>query len=241
MMGAKQTLDFVRASARPCTLLDVGCGEGALAALLAAAGFQVVAVDSDPEAVASARGRGIDAVCTDFLEYDSPPAGAVLFSRSLHHFADPQAAVRHARSLLRADGLLLVEDFDADRVDRPAATWLYDVMAFAAEICGQVFGPIDDPLAAWRADHPRDHIHPGKVLDEAIRSIYGDAERLSAPYLYRYVADLVPDDADETVVGAVLHWESQLIARGSLPAIGQRWRCRPSGRAARTAESNQAP
>lgn len=176
-----------------------------------------------------ARSRGIDAVCAEFLEYDSPPAGAALFSRSLHHIADPQAAIRHACDLLRPDGLLLVEDFDSDRVDRPAATWLYDVMALAAEICGQAFDPIDDPLAAWRADHPRDHIHPGQLLDEAIRSVCEHAERLSAPYLYRYVADLVPDNADHAVVGAVLHWESRLIARGSLPAVGLRWRCRLSG------------
>jgi SAM-dependent methyltransferase len=241
MVGAKQTLDFVCASIRPCTLLDVGCGEGEVAALLAAAGFKVLAVDSDPEAVATARARGINVVCADFLAFDCPPAGAVLFSRSLHHIADPAAAVRHARALLRPGGQLLIEDFDSDGVDLPAATWLYDVMALAAEICGQAFDPIEDPLAAWRADHPRDHIHPGQVLDEAIRSVYVDAERLSAPYLYRYVADLVPNEAAERLVGAVLHWESRLIARGSLPAIGQLWRCRPSGRAERAVGRNQAP
>lgn len=233
MVGARQTADFVADSTRPCMLLDAGCGEGELAGLLMASGFQVIAVDTDPEAVAIARSRGVDAVCSDFLEFDCLPVEAVLFSRSLHHIEDPRAAVLHARDLLVPEGRLLVEDFDADSVDLPAAAWLYDVMAFAAELCGKSCDPIDDPLAAWRADHPREHIHPVQVLDDAIRSVFGDAERLSAPYLYRYVADLVGNDSGgEKLAGAVLRWESRLIVRGSLPAVGQRWRCRRSVRRA---------
>ena len=233
MVGARQTSEFVGASTRPCTLLDAGCGEGELAGLLIASGFQVVAVDSDPEAVAVARSRGVDAVCSDFLEFDCPPVEAVLFSRSLHHIEDPRAAVLHARDLLVPEGRLLVEDFDVDCVDLSAAAWLYDVMAFAAELCGEPFDAIADPLAAWRTDHPREHIHPVQVLDDAVRSVFGDAERLSAPYLFRYVADLVGNHpGGEKLVGAVLHWESRLIARNSLPAVGQRWRCRRSVRRA---------
>lgn len=227
MVGAEQTLAFVRAAARPATILEVGCGDGELALLLMGSGFQVVGVDPDSDAVAVARGRGIDAVCADFLEFDCPPIEAILFSRSLHHIEDPAAAVRHARDLLLPAGQLFVEDFDAGQVDLPAATWLYDVMAVAAEICGKSHEPVGDPLATWRAAHPDDHIHTAKVLDKAIRAVFKIADRQPAPYLYRYVADLVGTNGmAPKVVAAIMHWEARLVSRGSLPGVGQRWHCR---------------
>jgi 2-polyprenyl-3-methyl-5-hydroxy-6-metoxy-1,4-benzoquinol methylase len=48
-------------AARPLRILEVGCGTGALAARLAEAGYQVLALDSSPAAVRSARARGVDA------------------------------------------------------------------------------------------------------------------------------------------------------------------------------------
>lgn len=226
-VGAEQTLDFVRGSVGPCTLLEVGCGDGELAALLMAAGFQVIGVDSDSEAVVAARGLGVEAVCADFLEFECPPIEAILFSRSLHHINDPPAAARHARDLLLPGGDLLVEDFSPAQVDLAAATWLYDLMAVAAEVCGKSFSSVDDPLATWRAAHPEHHIHPAEVLDEAIREAFEVVERRSAPYLYRYIADLVGSGPTaERLVFAVMHWESRQIDRGSLRAVGQRWHCR---------------
>jgi 2-polyprenyl-3-methyl-5-hydroxy-6-metoxy-1,4-benzoquinol methylase len=46
----------------PAAILEVGCGEGALAARLQAAGYRMVAVDPDCESVATARGRGLEVV-----------------------------------------------------------------------------------------------------------------------------------------------------------------------------------
>ena len=46
---------------RASRLLEVGCGDGALARFLIDRSFAVVALDSDQAAVDSARARGVDA------------------------------------------------------------------------------------------------------------------------------------------------------------------------------------
>jgi SAM-dependent methyltransferase len=228
-VGTLETLQFVTASATSGRLLEVGCGDGKLAALLIAQGFDVIAVDVDPEAVAAARRRGVDARCSDFAGFDVSPMVVVLFSRSLHHIHNPAAALRRAHGMLSPGGQVLVEDFGRERVSRTAATWLYDAMTLAADLCGTAFTRVEDPLAAWRADHPREHIHSSRVLDAAIRSEFRIVALASAPYLYRYVADLVDThDLAQGISAAVLGWEARLIERGSLPAVGQRWRAQSS-------------
>ena len=54
------------------TILDLGCGPGLDAASLGELGFSVTAVDSSPEMVAAARGRGVDARLGDLV---SPGVG----------------------------------------------------------------------------------------------------------------------------------------------------------------------
>src|SRR5690606_272790 len=46
-------------------ILDLGCGDGALTARIAAAGADVVGVDCCPDMVAAARARGLDVVLAD--------------------------------------------------------------------------------------------------------------------------------------------------------------------------------
>src|SRR5688500_14992246 len=61
--GTAYTYDFVK-SAIPfagARLLEVGCGDGRLAAWLAEDGFSVVALDEDESLCATARARGVDA------------------------------------------------------------------------------------------------------------------------------------------------------------------------------------
>lgn len=123
--------------------LDVGCGDGALARRLRAAGCpRVVGIDRSPEMIAQARGHasagasagdpdrdgddeGDDAltfIAGDFLEHPLPEAGfdLVSFVASLHHM-DFAAGLARAAALLRPGGRLAVVGLARNR---SAADWI---------------------------------------------------------------------------------------------------------------------
>ena len=86
-------------------ILDLGCGEGALAGALAPAGAEVVAVDASPEMVAAARKRGLDAHVADGQalgfrgEFD-----AVFTNAALHWMLDPRAVAEGVFRALKPGG-----------------------------------------------------------------------------------------------------------------------------------------
>src|SRR5262245_29525384 len=94
----KETLAFVRARLprRRARLLEVGCGDGALAARLARLGHDVTALDADRGETARARRRGLRTVTSTWPDYEAPPFDAILFTRSLHHIHALEPAVRRA-------------------------------------------------------------------------------------------------------------------------------------------------
>ncbi len=94
-------------------LLEVGCGEGRLGARLKALapGRQVFGVEREPAAAAVAAAH-LDGVFPLDAEREDPPleAGsldALLYSGVLVHLADPLAALRRHRRLLRPGGVVL--------------------------------------------------------------------------------------------------------------------------------------
>lgn len=110
-------LDVVRAVASPLrgkAVLDVGCGEGGFAALLANEGADVVGLDPNAEAVARARAAvpaaRFDQGVAEALPYDGRSFDAVVFVNALHHVPVPAMAeaLREAARVLRPDGALIV-------------------------------------------------------------------------------------------------------------------------------------
>ncbi len=92
-------------------LLEVGCGEGRLGALLKALvpGRQVFGIEREP---AAASGGCLDAVFEIDVEREDPPLEAgsldvLLYGDVLEHLADPLAVLRRHRRLLRPGGLVL--------------------------------------------------------------------------------------------------------------------------------------
>lgn len=77
------TLQFIKRSLPPSTLrvLEIGGGDGAVAAALMTAGFEVVAIDQDPQSVAKALSRGIDARLLEWPADVEDGFDAVLFTR----------------------------------------------------------------------------------------------------------------------------------------------------------------
>jgi SAM-dependent methyltransferase len=95
-------------------VLDLGCGTGSIALLLAEAGHRVTGVDLAPRMIRSARAKLAGAhLPATFLVGDAaePPEGAVDVVLTRHlvwTLPDPQAAVTRWVSLLRPGGSLVM-------------------------------------------------------------------------------------------------------------------------------------
>ncbi len=98
-------------------VLDVGCGDGFLAARLARRIPDVAALDVDVPVLHRAQARFADApirwVPGDVMTTDLPEAGfdAVVSNAALHHVADTGAGLRRLADLLSPGGTLVIVTF----------------------------------------------------------------------------------------------------------------------------------
>jgi SAM-dependent methyltransferase len=91
-------------------ILDLGCGDGALTEKIAAAGAEVLGVDSSRSMVESARGRGIDARLADIRQLSfSSEFDAVFSNAALHWVREADTAIAGVRRALRRGGRFVGE------------------------------------------------------------------------------------------------------------------------------------
>ncbi len=92
-------------------ILDLGCGDGALTGKLAALGAHVVGIDSSPEMIAAARGRGLDARLMDARSMAFEDEFDAVFSNAALHWVkdDPDAPIAGAFRALKAGGRFVGE------------------------------------------------------------------------------------------------------------------------------------
>jgi trans-aconitate methyltransferase len=91
-------------------ILDLGCGDGALTAQLAARAGTVVGIDRSPELLAAARASGIDARLCDARELPFDAEFDAVFSNAaLHWIAPPEAVVAGVVRALRPGGRFVGE------------------------------------------------------------------------------------------------------------------------------------
>ena len=140
------------------TALDVGCGDGLLAARLAERCAQVTGIDRDPPMIAAARARAHPRgtfIEADFLAHDFAEASFdfVCANTSLHHM-DFTAALTTMARLLHPGGRLAVVGLAADKSigDILAAAPAIPVNLFYRAIYhwGESGAPIMDPDHSWR-------------------------------------------------------------------------------------------
>jgi len=94
-------------SDRPAHVLDVGCGTGKAARLMAARGCDVLGVEPDGQMAAVAQAHGIRVEVATFEAWD--PAGRrfdLVMSAQAWHWIDPAVGPKKAASLLSAGGSL---------------------------------------------------------------------------------------------------------------------------------------
>ncbi len=104
-------------------ILDLGCGNGRLAILLAQSGNAVIGIDNSDEQIRLARSNPASAAAFSpggSLEFRQAPMEAtglpdasfdtVILSQSLHHAAKPKEALAESRRLLAPAGRILILD-----------------------------------------------------------------------------------------------------------------------------------
>jgi ubiquinone/menaquinone biosynthesis C-methylase UbiE len=128
---------FVRllGSPPPSPVLDLACGPGIVSAALARAGARVVGVDVTPAMLERARTacetEGLTEVefheaAAERLPFGDETFGGAVTRLSLHHFADPGAALLEVRRTLRAGAAFVVGDIIAS--PEPAEAALHDAL-----------------------------------------------------------------------------------------------------------------
>jgi SAM-dependent methyltransferase len=232
-VATRATLSFVTGEVRAgAALLEIGCGGGELALALRDAGYDIVAIDAEPDAVARTEARGVRAFCAEWPAFAPDPVDAVLFSRSLHHMPALAAAAAAAANALRAGGVVLAEDFAYRDVDRATVDWLLDVtrrawQAGVVNLAADAFVVrllhADDGLAAWHAEHDHD-LHEPQEMRDALQQAVGTCAVREVPYLYRYLVPvLAPGPRAAQWLTVVYDEEQQLVADGRIRAIGRRF------------------
>jgi SAM-dependent methyltransferase len=174
----------------PARVLEVGCGrEGGVAPELAAAGYDVLAIDPDaPEGPLFRR--------TTLEELDDPgPFDAVVAGRVLHHVQPLEPALDKLAGLAP---LLVLDEFAWNHMDEPTVDW-YERQYRALVAAGlEPKGPPD--LKEWRARHAA--LHPYETLRREIAARYEERHFEWRPYLYRWLAGPATESLEEGLIAA---------------------------------------
>lgn len=220
------TLEFIRTGlpAEARRVLEVGCGDGALAAALAADGIEVVAIDSDPGKVAQASRRRIDARVAEWPDFADGRFDAVLFTRSLHHVGDLEASVTAAVAALADEGRIIVEDFRAEGEPPRSAAWFDSLVRLldSARLLTEPTEFLRQRLGlAPRHRHDDDHhLHGSAAIEAALAEASALLHIEDAAYYFRY---LLPALGRGELGEALLTHERELIATNAIDALGRRY------------------
>src|SRR6476661_3148976 len=198
-MADRDVLAFVRANLPPpaCRVLEVGAGEGELAAALATAGYVVTAIDPEP------RGGDVHGVALAELEAEAGTFEAAVAIRSLHHVHPLTPSLERLAEVLRPGAPLVIDEMDVVAFDHRAADWWLRQQA--------AHGQTRDVSPQQLVDEHRAHLHPLDAIAEALAAWFDLGAAVRGPWLYRW--DLGASFRVE---------EERLIAVGQLPAVGAR-------------------
>ncbi len=212
-------------------VLDVGCGFGTIALELVRAGHDVTALDVSEEACEVARrtlnGTSAEVICGAFGEDELHEGSfdAVRFGRTLHHL-DVELAAERAALLLAKGGVVVLDEFCAERVDRVTATWLASLMRSLAGVGAVEETGLDDAetiVKLWETQRRERHLATGEQMWRALESRFVLDDPTWYPYLWLEAAKHVSDPMRADLVARTYEaQEANLIQNGTLPGVAFR-------------------
>jgi SAM-dependent methyltransferase len=190
----------------PARVLEVGCGQGELTASLAVAGYDVLGIDP-----AAPTGNLFRRLRLEDLEESGAPFDAVVARYVLHHIRDLDAGLDRIASLLRPDGLLVLDEFAWDRLDRRTLEWLdAQRRALTTAEGHEPRLTLEQLRSEWEAEHRG--LHGYQAMRAALAARFVEDLFEWVPYLHREVGGAST---------AVL--EQALIDAGTIQALGFRY------------------
>lgn len=245
-VATEHSMEFLRSNlplGPQLRLLEVGCGNGDLAAALMKHNVSVKAIDIDDEAVSNTKARGVDVEQADILRYkDDSPYDVILFSRCLHHVNPMPDAVKAAKALLKPDGQVVLEEFAPELADQVTATWIrqQENLLRAAGLMHNEHDhkhghghsqeqhgkehASDDALSEWTDYYFVAHnLSRSDEMRAALQREFSTLDESTCAYLFRNpVRFLVKNEIGVKVARELLAAEEQLISLGVIKSIG--WR-----------------
>lgn len=216
------THDFVRhhlpEGAR--SVLEIGCGNGELAARLLDDGLRVVAIDSDEACVAAARATGVDARLATWPAPVDEAFDTVLFTRSLHHIAALDEAIMAAVAAVAPRGAIIVEDFRTEADSARTDAWYSGVVrSLDADGALQDEGSAERLLEKLDFGEHRHELHSSIAMAEAL-SRHGELADEDAAYYFRY---LESELREAEMAQPMLALELAAIDASEIDALGKRF------------------
>jgi SAM-dependent methyltransferase len=179
----------------PARILEVGAGDGELAAALREGGHEVTAIDPGAE-----DGTGVEA--TSLIDATGTYDAAIAVV-SLHHVEPLEESCARLAELIEPGGALAIDELDVARYDeRVTAWWLHQRRAA---------GHDDDHTPESILEGMRNHVHTLDAVRAALAPHFDLGEPVRGPYLHRWH---LPPGLRES--------EERLIGAGRLPAVGAR-------------------
>jgi SAM-dependent methyltransferase len=183
---------YVRAAlpGPPARVLEVGAGDGSLAAALRAAGYEVVAIDPAGEE---------PVLPVALMDYEAPPRSfdAAVAVVSLHHVVPLGRSLRALAGLLKRGALLVVDEFDGWAYDERTAAWWFSHSGH-------------DGTPAEQIAMLREHVHPLAAIREALSAWFEIGLPVPGPYLYRFKLDPALRSEEEALIAS-----GEIVATGA--------------------------
>lgn len=133
-----EALDAAAKIAPGKRLLEVGCGRGEFLEFAKSRGWEVTGIDSSEENIRHVKERGLDGICSGFLECGKKGAWDVIVLWDLiEHPQDPPAFVRQSAAMLSQDGILLMATPCYPNLLSILAGWFYKFSG------GKIKGPAE--------------------------------------------------------------------------------------------------